>query len=111
MAASSSISGRFMAMATLWQNRLLRLLASKDRAATLFQKRMVAFPLTGKPKSFCAGSSALDGTIDALQSSMRYKGTEQGGTGRCACRTGQALTVPPLVLAVAADPPRSYCAQ
>jgi hypothetical protein len=92
MTASYSISGRFRAMATLWQNRILRLLASKDPPRHCFRDIWWRSPLIGRP-NFVPGLAALEGTIEALQSTMRYKGTEQGGTGRRACRTGQASTV------------------
>lgn len=56
----------------LWQNRLLRLLASKDRAATLFEEHMAAFPDDCKTEEhFVRHVEVLERTIDALRSSMR----------------------------------------
>lgn len=56
----------------LWQNRLLRLLASKDRAATLFEEHMAAFPNDWKTEDYLVRHlNVLERTIEALQSSMR----------------------------------------
>lgn len=55
----------------LWQNWLLRLLASKDRSDTLFEEHMAAFPDDCKTEEhFVRHVEVLERTIDALQSRM-----------------------------------------
>lgn len=56
----------------LWQNRLLRLLASKDRSAIPFEEHMAAFPDDWKTEEhFVRHLDVLERTIDALHSRMR----------------------------------------
>jgi len=56
----------------LWQNQLLRLLASKERAASRFHDHMKAFPHAFKMQQELAEKlAAYDRTIHALSTSMR----------------------------------------
>lgn len=57
----------------LWQSKLLRLLASKDRAVTVFEKHMMAFPTDWKTEEeyYARDLKALDDIIKVLQFGMR----------------------------------------
>lgn len=56
----------------LWHNKLLQLLASKERAAAVFQQHMEAFPHDGKVETpHIRNQNALDQTLQAIQSSLR----------------------------------------
>lgn len=57
----------------LWQSKLLHLLTSKDRAVTVFEKHMAAFPTDWKAEEeyYARHLAALDGIIKMLQSGMR----------------------------------------
>ncbi|UVT18505.1 MAG: hypothetical protein H8K03_11730 [Nitrospira sp.] len=56
----------------LWQNQLLRLLASKERAVVRFQQHMEAFPHDRKAEGeFVHDLNVFDRTFQALQSGMR----------------------------------------
>ncbi len=56
----------------LWQNKFLRLLASKERAAVRFQEHMKAFPHAVKmQQEFVTKMAAYERTIRALSASMR----------------------------------------
>jgi len=56
----------------LWQNRLLRLLTSKERVMSRFHEHMAAFPHARKAEAeFLSKLAAYDRTFRAIQSSMR----------------------------------------
>lgn len=56
----------------LWQNQLLRLLASKERAVVRFQQHMEEFPHDQKAEGACVRDrEAFDRTFHSFQSEMR----------------------------------------
>ena len=56
----------------LWQNRLLRLLTTKDQAVSRFREHMAAFPYARQAEAhFTSKMAAFDRTFHALQSSIR----------------------------------------
>ncbi|MBK9307947.1 MAG: hypothetical protein IPM58_12885 [Nitrospira sp.] len=56
----------------LWQNKLLRLLASKERASERFRQHMAAFPHAVKAEEeYRTKLDAYDRTLNALQASLR----------------------------------------
>lgn len=56
----------------LWHNQLLQLLASKDRAAAVFQQHMEAFPLDGRMEAHrIRNKDAWDRTFKAVEASLR----------------------------------------
>lgn len=56
----------------LWQNRLLQLLVSKDRAVSRFQEHMAAFPHARQAEEqFMSKMAAYERSFEALRSSMR----------------------------------------
>jgi len=56
----------------LWHNKLLQLLASKERAAAVFQQHIEAFPLDSRMDAHHSrNKDALDRTFQAVEASLR----------------------------------------